>query len=123
MRYDRNFIVAAVVCLLLGESFGVWMGANEDFTLAPAHAHLNLLGWVTLCLYGLVHRAYPALKASRLAPVQMAAAIIGALAAPIGIVMSITGAGPAVALADAALLVVSTLMFGWMFITRAGASA
>jgi hypothetical protein len=28
------------------------MGEANDFTLAPAHAHLNLLGWVTMALYG-----------------------------------------------------------------------
>lgn len=33
------------------------MGIAQDFTLAPAHAHLNLLGWVTMALYGLYHRA------------------------------------------------------------------
>ena len=35
---------------------GIWMGMHEDFTLAPVHAHINLLGWVTLALYGLYHR-------------------------------------------------------------------
>jgi len=33
-------------------SFGMYMGSNEDFTLAAAHAHLNLVGWVTMALYG-----------------------------------------------------------------------
>jgi hypothetical protein len=28
------------------------MAASQDFTLAPAHAHLNLLGWVTLAVMG-----------------------------------------------------------------------
>jgi hypothetical protein len=32
------------------------MGMHDDFTLAPVHAHINLLGWVTLSLYGLYHR-------------------------------------------------------------------
>ncbi|RYI13820.1 MAG: hypothetical protein EON48_12275, partial [Acetobacteraceae bacterium] len=36
---------------------GIRMGISQDFTLAPAHAHLNLLGWVTLALYGLYHRS------------------------------------------------------------------
>jgi len=33
-------------------SIGMWMGGTEDFRIAPAHAHLNLLGWVTMSLYG-----------------------------------------------------------------------
>jgi hypothetical protein len=32
------------------------MGIAQDFTLSPAHAHLNLLGWVTMAIYGLYHR-------------------------------------------------------------------
>ncbi len=28
-------------------------------SLSPAHAHLNLLGWVTMTLYGLYHRGAP----------------------------------------------------------------
>jgi hypothetical protein len=109
--------------VLAGDGFGVWMGAHEEVTLAPAHARLDLPGWVRLCLYGLVHRAYPALHNSRLAPVPTTAAIVGARAAPIGVAMSVTGAGPAVAIAAAALMLLSTLMFAWMVLTRADAVA
>jgi hypothetical protein len=28
------------------------MGISENFTLAPAHAHLNLVGWTSLALMG-----------------------------------------------------------------------
>lgn len=67
MRYDFIFIVTALLCLLVGEGLGIHMGINQDFTLVPAHVHLNLLGWVTLALFGLTHRAYPALATSRMA--------------------------------------------------------
>ena len=40
-------------------TLGIYMGIEQDFTLAPAHAHLNLLGWVTMALYGLYHRGAP----------------------------------------------------------------
>jgi hypothetical protein len=52
---DFCFIVAAA-CALGGMALGIVMGISQDFTLAPAHAHLNLLGWVTMALYGLFHR-------------------------------------------------------------------
>lgn len=38
---------------------GVWMGQAEDFTLMPVHAHINLLGWVSMMLYGIVYRVLP----------------------------------------------------------------
>ena len=59
MRYPMIFIAAGLICLLIGEGFGMWISqAPERFPLHPAHAHLNLAGWVTLALYGLIHRAY-----------------------------------------------------------------
>ena len=36
---------------------GILMGMKQDFTLVPAHAHLNLIGWVTLALMGLYYNA------------------------------------------------------------------
>jgi len=42
----------APVYVLIGMGFGIFMGATADFSLAPAHAHLNLIGWVTMALYG-----------------------------------------------------------------------
>lgn len=35
------------------------MGVTEAFQFASVHAHLNLLGWVSLAIIGLIYRAYP----------------------------------------------------------------
>jgi hypothetical protein len=51
-RLSLAFFSAGAVCGLIGMGWGSFMGAHEDFTLAPAHAHLNLLGWVALSLMG-----------------------------------------------------------------------
>lgn len=51
-RLPLAFFTAATVCALCGMVWGAVMGSNEDFTLAPAHAHLNLVGWATLALMG-----------------------------------------------------------------------
>lgn len=56
MRISDFCFVAAGAAGLLGMALGISMGISQDFTLAPAHAHLNLLGWVTLAIYGLYHR-------------------------------------------------------------------
>jgi hypothetical protein len=53
---DFCFLFAALAALV-GMVAGIKMGISQDFTLAPAHAHLNLLGWVTVALYGLYHRS------------------------------------------------------------------
>jgi cbb3-type cytochrome oxidase subunit 1 len=54
-----RFLLVAVAAALIGMSGGILMAIAQDFSLAPAHAHLNLLGWVTMALYGLFYRAVP----------------------------------------------------------------
>ena len=51
-RVSAAFFVVGALLLLSGMILGEYMGAHENFTLAPLHAHINLLGWVTLALYG-----------------------------------------------------------------------
>jgi hypothetical protein len=46
------FFAVAPVYVLIGMSLGIYMGASEDHSLYPAHAHLNLIGWATMALYG-----------------------------------------------------------------------
>lgn len=66
-RVSLWFFAVAPVYVLIGMGFGMFMGASEDFTLAPAHAHLNLLGWVTLALYGTFYALAGAKASNRLA--------------------------------------------------------
>jgi hypothetical protein len=104
---------------LCGEIMGVWMGIAHDFTLAPAHAHLNLLGWVTLALYGQMHRAYPALAGSRLARVQCGLAIASSALMPVGIALTVLTENPALAIVASLGVLISTLMFLVMFARKA----
>jgi hypothetical protein len=57
LRPQDFALLMAGLSALGGMILGIVMGILQDFTLAPAHAHLNLLGWVTLALYGLYHRS------------------------------------------------------------------
>ena len=68
--YGVAFLKIAVFYLLVGICLGIWMGAHENFTLAPLHAHLNLLGWATMALAGLIYNLFPQAGASRLAKVH-----------------------------------------------------
>lgn len=58
-RISDRFLQLGVVFALCGMGLGVFMGGTENYTLAPVHAHVNLLGWVSMLLYGLVYRAVP----------------------------------------------------------------
>jgi hypothetical protein len=74
-----------VVILVAGMLAGIEMGIRQDFTLAPAHAHLNLVGGGLLILFGLYYRLVPAAGTSALAKVQGWLHMIGAILFPAGI--------------------------------------
>ena len=49
---SKAFFTVGALCGLIGMVWGALMGASGDHSLYPAHAHLNLLGWVTLAIMG-----------------------------------------------------------------------
>ena len=71
MTASKLALRAAPLILMVGMGFGIFMAARQDHTLMPAHAHLNLLGFVGTLLMGLVYRLDPATDASRLARAQI----------------------------------------------------
>ncbi len=86
------FAVGAFAALL-GMSLGIFMGIAHDFSLTPVHAHLNLLGWVTMALYGLYYRdRSPA--AGTLHWIQVGAAAFGIPLMTGGLAITLTGAIP-----------------------------
>ncbi|WP_175476851.1 MULTISPECIES: hypothetical protein [Virgibacillus] len=47
-----RFLKIAAVYSVLGVCLGLTMGITENFSFTSVHAHLNLLGWVSLALFG-----------------------------------------------------------------------
>jgi hypothetical protein len=63
----NRFLRLAVVYVLLGVALGIIMAASHDYTFRPVHAHLNLLGWASMALFGLWYRSAPAAAETGLA--------------------------------------------------------
>jgi len=61
-----NFLRVAVLWALAGMALGIAMAASHNHQLMPVHAHVNLLGWVSMALFGLFFRTHPAALAGRL---------------------------------------------------------
>jgi hypothetical protein len=57
---SSHFLRAATIYALIGMALGNYMGASHDHSQAPTHAHLLLLGWVSMAIYGLFYRGMPA---------------------------------------------------------------
>ncbi|MCB1883150.1 MAG: hypothetical protein KDG89_03985 [Geminicoccaceae bacterium] len=110
-RIDAWFLVLAATCLIGGTGLGIGMGIAHDFELVPVHAHVNLLGWASLALFGLVYRVYPDLVRSRLALVHFGLAAPTAVLFPLGIYLAITQEQPALAIAASLLWFGGALAF------------
>ena len=84
----------ATVILVVGMIWGIEMGIRQDFAMAPAHAHFNLVGGVLLFVFGLYYRVVPAAGGSLLAKWQGWLHITGAILFPVGVAIVIgKGAG------------------------------
>ena len=97
MNYSRNFLVVGALYLIIGIGFGIHMGASQDFTLAPVHAHINLIGFVLMTLFGLAYRLIPALAGNSLAKAHFWLHKIGAAGTLLFLFLLISGIAPAVA--------------------------
>jgi hypothetical protein len=45
----------ALVWFLITLSFGMYMGMTGHFHLAPSHAHMGLLGWLSSAVFALIY--------------------------------------------------------------------
>jgi hypothetical protein len=79
----------ATVILVIGLIWGIEMGIRQDFSMAPAHAHFNLVGGVLLFMFGLYYRVVPSAGNSALAKWQGWLHIVGAVLFPVGVAVVI----------------------------------
>ena len=87
------------------------MGSREDFALAPVHAHINLVGWASLALFGIVYRLYPAMGASRLAGLHFILAAPAAIIFPVGIALAMFNQQPVPVMVGSMLWMAGVLVF------------
>ena len=65
-----RFLKIAAVYLAIGVTMGLAMGIMQKFALHPVHAHINLLGWATMALAGLIYVQFPQAAQARLAKIH-----------------------------------------------------
>ncbi|MBT9383972.1 hypothetical protein KM176_08900 [Pseudooceanicola sp. CBS1P-1] len=112
------FFATATICALLGMGWGIHMSASGDHTMAPAHAHLNLLGWVTLALFGLFYHLVPQAAEGLLAKIHLGLALLGVITIVPGIYLAIGQQGEALAKIGSVLSILSMLVFVIVVFTR-----
>jgi uncharacterized protein YhhL (DUF1145 family) len=69
---------AAVLMAVLGMVWGLVMAVSGDHSTMPAHAHLILLGWVSLFLFGIFYHLHPRLALIQVTPSSARQRLAGA---------------------------------------------
>ncbi len=121
---SRRWFLCAITYFVIGISLGVYMGASGNHGQFPAHAHINLVGWASMALTGVLYRSFPAAAQSALAAwhfwlYQLAAPVM--LLAVAAIYAGVEKAEPVAGIASIVILV-SVVLFWWAIFSARKAS-
>ena len=110
----------AVLMVIAGMIWGIVMGISEDHSTMPAHAHLNLLGWVSLFLFGIYYHLHPTIDRRRVASLQVWVWIVGTVIMTIGVGLVHSGhtIGDPIAAVSSLVVLADMLLFGWLVFRR-----
>lgn len=118
MSIASLFMKIGSLYLIFGICIGVVMSVTGDHSIAPLHAHINLLGFVLMMVFGLFYHLFPAAGLSRLAKAHFWLHLFGGLALLVMLGLLLTGriteAGmvPVAPVAELAILL-GILAFVW----------
>ncbi|MEO6013670.1 MAG: hypothetical protein ABIQ30_08825 [Devosia sp.] len=107
------FVALSTLFVLVGMAWGVQMSITQDHLLAPAHAHNNLIGFVTMAVYGFYYRLVPAAAMKRLALIHFWVALVGALTFAPGFALAILGKGEMVVQISTLFVLAAMVIFAW----------
>lgn len=126
---SNTFLRLGVLFALIGVSLGYWMGATHQFGLSPVHAHLNLLGWASMFLYGLFYRAFPQAGEGLLPKIHLWLAVLGLPIMMIGLTIklapipSLASAENALLMGGPTLIVLGMFVFAFIVFKATGSKA
>ncbi|WP_325948281.1 hypothetical protein [Pseudomonas putida] len=117
---SRTWFRLAALYFALGVVMGVAMGASGDHSLFAVHAHVNLLGWVSMALFGVIGTMHPSISEGRLATAQFWTYNIGVPVMLGALTLRMKGF-PSVEplIAGASILIgIGVLLFVWLAFSR-----
>src|ERR1700730_4731840 len=120
-KIDRLYIATALILLVIGMALGFYMGAAGDGTVRDTHVAILLPGFVTLAVYGVIYRLWPAMKESALARVQFWSAAIGTALMIVGAYRVLAGMRVIAIARGAALVFRASFLVTILFWTRSEA--
>ncbi|MCI5077771.1 hypothetical protein [Oricola sp.] len=76
---SKLFFKTAILFLIAGIGIGLHMSISGVHNVTGAHAHANLLGWVTMAIMGTYYALVPAKAGGRLPMIQYGVYLLGLL--------------------------------------------
>ena len=121
MRASAIGFILAILVAASGMIWGITMGITGNHTTFSAHAHLNLLGWVSLFLMSIFYHLHPAVDRSRGAVAQVVVWVVATVIMAVGIGVK-EGVSPALGEPIAAIgslaVFADFLFFAWLAVRR-----
>lgn len=112
------FYAAAALCGLAGMAWGIQMSASGDHLMAPAHAHLNLIGWVSMAIFGTFYHLVPKAAEGLLPKIHLGLAVAGVVIIVPGIAQALNQTGETLAKLGSVLTILSMLIFVYTVLVR-----
>lgn len=122
-KLDDAYIGCGLLWLVFGMGYGIWMGVAMQLNFANSHAHANLVGFVASVLFGLLLRAYPAMREARLAVPQFVVYQAGAVLLVLGKMRVDGGGDPGLAKIGALVILIGAVGMVCLFAMRRNAPA
>ncbi|MER2079189.1 cytochrome-c oxidase [Psychrobacillus psychrotolerans] len=72
-----RLIQISVVYFAIGVSLGMYMSMAHDYALTGVHVHINLLGWTSFALAGVIYQLFPVISKNIYAKLHFWSANIG----------------------------------------------
>ena len=82
-RWSIRLIRAGAIFGLIGAYIGTHMAGAGSYAWRPIHAHILLVGWLSLFVYGLFYKMYK-IKSPKLVVFHGWTALLGAIGLPAG---------------------------------------
>lgn len=120
MKASSLSFLTAVAVALVGMAWGIYMAISQDHSTLAAHAHLNLLGWVSLFLFGVFYRLHPALDGAGIARLQVLIWLAGTVILTVGVTMIHSGrpSGEPFAGIGSIIVLADMVLFGWLVLRQ-----
>jgi len=124
-RISQLFFKTAILFLILGIGIGISMAMTRNHNVMGAHAHINLLGWVTSAIFGGYYALNPAKAQGRLPLVHYGIYTVGVLVMTGALYLLLRGntALEPVVAGGSLVTFAGVLVFAWIVFAPARASA